>query len=582
MRSSAIFLILLAFVVSSAAKVDAHSADLNYKKYMSDKYTLGQDKSGRTELTGPDDTFRLHPQIDRERSEDASRPEGDAESHPTYTSSDMPNLQIRVHKVGNIHMTVTNYGMFGDRISDSFIDPETGLPAPSCEYPAGSGNEYIFHGGLWIGAIVGDDTLVTVGVDGWQNVNEMFPEGPPEGDIEKRSTIPSSPYYSPDAISEADYIAIYYDTLTDPTYVISDPFDARPHLPLGLKIRQESYSWSDPEYDDFIIFRFIISNIAQNQLDEIYFGFYCDADILNPEINPGGFSDDISGSIQYTDPLSWENVLIGWSSDNDGDPDGGYWYYSSPRGAIGVSLLDFPAPPYSSFNWWVPALYNPATYDWGPMLDSNYRDFGTGGKGTPSGDRNKYYIMANAELDYDQMFAAIDHTGGGWLPPPVSTFAVDLANGYDARFLFSFGETDLSPGDSMDFAFVLTVGDEFHKNPDDFSNLFDPQNPQLFYDSLDFSNLIENVQAARQLYRSHFPAEYSCGDANNDGLVTLVDAVWIIDYVFINGLEPYQFMSGEVNCDGSVNISDAVWIVNYLYIDGKNPCDFDGDGIPDC
>ncbi len=76
--------------------------------------------------------------------------------------------------------------------------------------------------------------------------------------------------------------------------------------------------------------------------------------------------------------------------------------------------------------------------------------------------------------------------------------------------------------------------------------------------------------------------DYFCGDANNDEKISLVDIVWIINYVFMGGLPPDPYPSGEVNCDGVINISDAVWLLNYIFIDGYAPCDFDGDGIPDC
>lgn len=496
-------------------------------------------------------------------------------------AASIPNTQFRVHKVGNVRLTVSNYGMYGTQM-EGFIDPETGLEAPSCEFPAGSGDEYLFEGAIWIGAVVGDDTLVSVGNDGWEHVFEMYPDAMPGGDMIKRSNLPGSPYYSPDAISEEDYISIYYDTITDPSFVNADSFDGRPHIPLGLKIRQESYAWSSAEYEDFIIFRYVVSNIAQNQLNDIYVGLYYDADILNPEHSYTGYDDDVSGSIQFYDDSTGENVLVGWSTDNDGDPVLGSWASYSPRAALGVSLLEFPNTPENSFNWWVSEGYNPALYDWGPMLAENYRDFGTGGIGTPSGDKNKYYIMSNGERDYDQMFTGIDHTGDGWLPGPDSAFAQNLANGYDTRFLFSFGAANLSPGDSIEFAFVLAMGDNVHKNPNDYADLYDGNNPQPYFDSLDFSSLIANVQTARQLYRSLFPLNYICGDVTGDRIINIGDIVYLINYMFLSGQAPYPPEAGDVNCDGKISLVDAVYLVNYIFRGGNLPGDPNGDGIPDC
>jgi hypothetical protein len=94
-------------------------------------------------------------------------------------------------------------------------------------------------------------------------------------------------------------------------------------------------------------------------------------------------------------------------------------------------------------------------------------------------------------------------TGEGWLPPNMA-IGSNVADGYDTRFLHSFGTVDLAPGDSLEFAFAVVLGDDFHQNPNDFANLFDAANPQAFHDALDFSDLSDNVLAALGLYRSLF------------------------------------------------------------------------------
>jgi len=66
---------------------------------------------------------------------------------------------------------------------------------------------------------------------------------------------------------------------------------------------------------------------------------------------------------------------------------------------------------------------------------------------------------------------------------------------------------------------------------------------------------------------------YIPGDANNDKIVNVSDAVYIINFVFIGGAPPIPYESGNVNCDGSVNVSDAVYIINYVFVGGNEPCD---------
>jgi hypothetical protein len=485
-----------------------------------------------------------------------------------------PNAQNCSHRAGNLWMTVTNWGFFGsqfqsDQLQELFcLGPGIvqGSLAPSAEFPAGSGINYLYQGALWIGAIVDGDTLVSVGADGWQHVNEMYPEARPNGGIVRRSIRPNDPHYDQSAFSDLDMIAEYCDTLTNPAWVGSDPTDNRPHLPLGLKIVQESYSWSQAAYEDFIVFRYRIKNIGTHYLSKVYFGLYYDCDVWNA-FTPNGFADDISGSYRFQDPTKGDQVLVGWSADNDGDPNRArQWDAYSARGVIGVSLLGFPKQPWQSLNWWV--SNGDASLDWGPRLRENDRNFGTGGLGTPEGDRNKYYIMSTPENDYDQLWSAVDQSAQGWLPPNAA-IANNLADGYDTRFLFSFGAIDLAPGDSTEFAFVVAMGDNFHRNPDDFARFFNPSNPQEYYDSLDFSDLTTNILTARQLYRQLFVI--IPGDADRSGQVDVADAIYLINYMFLGGPAPTPARVGDINGDCRLNIADIVYLISYLFRGGASP-----------
>ncbi len=62
------------------------------------------------------------------------------------------------------------------------------------------------------------------------------------------------------------------------------------------------------------------------------------------------------------------------------------------------------------------------------------------------------------------------------------------------------------------------------------------------------------------------------GDANEDSLVNVSDAVYIINFVFIPGAPaPIPYLAGDTNCDELVNVSDAVFIINYVFIPGSPP-----------
>jgi len=58
-----------------------------------------------------------------------------------------------------------------------------------------------------------------------------------------------------------------------------------------------------------------------------------------------------------------------------------------------------------------------------------------------------------------------------------------------------------------------------------------------------------------------------CGDVNNDSIVNVSDAIYIINYLFIPGSPvPLPLCSADINGDGIVNISDVVTIVNYVFL----------------
>ncbi len=437
----------------------------------------------------------------------------------------VPNWGIELHKINNLWLAVSNGGSFGTGMANSYLDPETGLPAPSCEYPAGSNISYLYLGAFWAGAVVGRDTLVSVGFDGNYYVREFWPDPGPGGGFIRRSNMPTSMEYSIDAVSEQDFICSFTDTFTDLSLTGNTPSDNRLHIPLGLRVDQRTYSWSYDYAADFILFDYTIKNIGRFPLKQTYFGIYVDADVFH-ESNNTGWIDDIIGYVNDIPspeaPGYRDTVRIAWAADNDGDPNpSGNFDFSSATGLTGTAVLRTPNPDLKySFNWWV-ASGTPAN-DWGPRMagteERPFRDFGTG-MGSPNGDRNKYYMMSSNEFDYDQLESAISHAAEGWLGPPPN--AQLLAKGFDARYLLSFGPFDLQPGDTLPITMAYVAGSDFHRSGRDYELYWDPTHPDEYQRLLDVTNLGKNAKWAKWVFDN--PGYDTDGDGDS-GKVR-----WIID-----------------------------------------------------
>lgn len=455
-----------------------------------------------------------------------------------------PNIQNRVQDAGNVWMNIANWAYFGNDSpggSEGLSDPCTGEWAPQCEFPAGSGQQYLYMASLWVGAIIVGDTAetmrVSVGTNGWiRGLNELYPgEGTDDG-IEERSRLPDQyncfGVYTthPEAVSDMDLLCTYSDTLTDPFWVSDDPDDG-PHNPLGLEIQQRSRAWGSIDFGDFIIVEYQITNIGEKYLKDVYLGLYVDSDVGNRNEN-NWHTDDIAGLLAF-DPTTGDTVNIAYIADNNG------WGDDQPMSGeftvphvLGTYVL---VPPEEgrkfSFNWWV--SNGDVLLDYGPAWES-YAETDSMGMGwtcdygTPMGDVRKYQVMSSGEIDFDQImtdrqqqvppqeytdpftgehrFEAWSSCGDPWIFP-------NIADGYDARYLMSWGPlgvfdyTDLSgqyhfrlnPGEEFSMTLAFVLGRDFH----------DPHNPQIpgqpiDSSKFDFTGLLRTARMAKLLFDTEY------------------------------------------------------------------------------
>lgn len=100
---------------------------------------------------------------------DSMRPERVSAFKPLdVTASGTPNFQVCTHWSSNMLLSVSNFGCVGS-FTGNYDDCERMTPAPSMEFPAGSGTNYLETSALWIGALVDGDTVVSTGF-GWREM----------------------------------------------------------------------------------------------------------------------------------------------------------------------------------------------------------------------------------------------------------------------------------------------------------------------------------------------------------------------------------------------------------------------------
>ena len=406
------------------------------------------------------------------------------------TSGIQPNYDEKTHTAGELYFTVSNWGFFGSQRGnddprycindDEGICGEPGGCRPSAEYPGCSGIEYLFQGALWIGAVIAGDTMVSVGEDGWvTNINELLPSYLDDDTLVMRSILRGDP----DAVSEQDYVGNFSDTCKNPIVVNPD------HTPIGIAIHQESYSWSYNYSKNIVFIDYTFKNIRADKrtINDMYIGLYIDGDCGHVQ-TPNYAQDDITGFIKHyidytTVPPETIPVMVAWIADNDGDPSDGAFTDRSPTGAMAVRVLRGPAGTCLdslnfSYNWWI--SNTDETYDWGPcMVD-------LGWDGTPEGDLKKYQVMSNGEFDYDQTDIERYKDDPNWSGCPITgTWWQNIRDGYDTRFLLSFGPISIEPDSEVHVTIAFFVAEGFHTNPQNTGTAWDPS--EFNFDDLAYS-----------------------------------------------------------------------------------------------
>jgi len=228
-----------------------------------------------------------------------------------YPSDINDDINNKFTNVGNITLTVTNYGTIGN----GFVNFPN---QPSCQYPKSSGIEHLFVGGIWIGGSKnGQINVSTAAVDvSSANRTEGFEFTNADGSgILERSTLQNSPNFRPDAISHQDFVCEFFDTNTSVSGTV-----IQNHNPLGVKVLLQTYCYDFNFANNWVILNYKIVNVGYNgntqPIDSLFIGLWSDAVVRNTNITiPGGTSFYNKGADGYIDTLR-----MAYEYDYNGDP----------------------------------------------------------------------------------------------------------------------------------------------------------------------------------------------------------------------------------------------------------------------
>ncbi len=391
----------------------------------------------------------------------------------------------KLTKSGNIRLTVSNLGLIGNAFSGKFdLEGQS-----SCEFPAESGIEHVFQGGLWLGCELGGTTLaVTTGAAddsrGYSTGASNFEfSAEPGSKLLERSSLRDNPLYSPDAISHQDFVSDFTDKykIAPGGSIIMQEHNN----PLGADIHMEAYNWNYSFANFFVILNFTLTNNGTEDWVNFHPGYWFDGVVRNINITqPGGSAFFNKGGNGYLDSL-----YAAYEFDATGDV--GYTDSYVAMKFLGAEYKDSLRHPAIDTAFKV--FYNTWQFR---SIDPKYF--------YPSDDQAKYGKL-KAGLNYDPCW-----NGGGNCPISVKDFIRQPNNRSSLISIGNFAR--VKPGEKIQFALALVCARKKGSDPSANDSNFQKE------------DLIRNLNWAQITYNgedANFNGVLDAGeDRNGDGKIT--------------------------------------------------------------
>jgi hypothetical protein len=354
-----------------------------------------------------------------------------------------------IMNAGEMQVHINNAGLIGSApgIGTSYSD------APSCQWPAGSGDEFLFFAGVWVGGLMLGEKTVSMGglASEWMPRDELeatiyeaidgeiirplgnteaggarAPMGEPDDDgdgLVDEETLDGHDDDEDGRIDE-DFGQIGTQMMVTTTYdntrLAEELFPD--HTPMNLKLVQRAVAWENDESDDFVGFDYTITNVGVVAIERVYIGFFADSDV-GPRAVEGYHEDDLAGSwrgmVRASDG-TWVPVEVGFMYDGaETGPIDGYF---------GVVFLDHDVDPTGKR---APTRVGLRTF----QSFSGNTAFLQGGD--PTNDDEAYQLLSSEAEDWDG----------------------DSSRRRDYRFLVSAGPfSRLGPDETLTFQVAMVCG----------------------------------------------------------------------------------------------------------------------------
>ncbi len=267
-----------------------------------------------------------------------------------------------VHNVGQLQLQIGNYGVTGNPFYGVFST------VPAAEWPPGSGNDYLYAAGLWVGALDASGIPhVTTSIGRTRFDYEMSPTLtpraacvplPPDRVADVRESYEGAPganrvisgSVNPDDDGDGlvdedflngedddgdgrcdeDYSAIGQQMLACEYFDDTENVRATSpeHIPLGLRVQQTSYAWATPGQNDFVGMDYKIINQSGRAWRNIYVGIFADMDIGSRAVcrdcyysdDQAGLIDSVVTFVGSTGSFVSRRIQMGYMWDNPDDP----------------------------------------------------------------------------------------------------------------------------------------------------------------------------------------------------------------------------------------------------------------------